>query len=94
MTINAFRAYFQLNNGITAGGETEEDPTNPETTSKTIRAFQLNLGDEETGIISVNESGLMVNESESWYSIDGRKLHNTPTAKGLYINKGKKILMK
>ena len=30
----------------------------------------------------------------AWYSLDGRKYSAKPTAKGLYINKGKKVVIK
>ena len=86
MTINAFRAYFQLNNGITAG-----DPSSP----NAIRAFVLNFGEgEQTGIFSatLNDKGQMINDK--WYSLDGRKLNGKPTTKGLYINNGKKVVIK
>jgi len=29
-----------------------------------------------------------------WYSLDGRKLGGVPTAKGIYINNGKKVLVR
>lgn len=94
MTIGTHRAYFQLAPGITAGnsaggnehGDDVEDP---------VRAFNLNFGDDETtGIISVHDSGFMVNGSDAWYTIDGRKLDGKPTQRGIYINNGKKIAIK
>jgi hypothetical protein len=33
-------------------------------------------------------------QSESWYSISGQKLSGKPTAKGIYIRDGKKIIVK
>lgn len=29
-----------------------------------------------------------------WFTLDGRRLNGQPTAKGLYINKGKKVVIK
>ena len=86
--IGACRAYFQLNNGITAG-----DPSNP----NAIRAFKLNFN-EENVTTSVSEKG-RVNSEEfatavGWYSIDGRKLNGKPTSKGMYIHNGRKMLIK
>ena len=47
MTIKACRAYFQLNNGLTAG-----DPTNG------VRTFNLNFGDgEASGITTTDYTG-------------------------------------
>jgi hypothetical protein len=55
----------------------------------------LNFGeDEATGIISVHDSGFMVNGSDAWYTLDGRRLSGKPTQKGIYINNGKKIVIK
>ena len=30
--------------------------------------------------------------NDSWYTIDGKKLNGEPTAKGIYIYKGKKVV--
>ena len=46
-----------------------------------------------TGISEVNEENVMNGKAE-WYSLDGRKLNGVPTAKGLYIVNGKKVLVK
>jgi hypothetical protein len=83
-TLNAFRGYFQLKQGLTAG-----DP------NAGVRAFVLNFGDDETtGIISVHDSGFMVNGSDAWYTLDGRKLDGKPTRAGVYINNGKAVVIK
>ena len=82
MTINAFRAYFTLN-GITAG----DLPTQ-------ARAFVLNFGDESTGIVSLSTDSKDFKDNAAWYTLDGRKLSGKPATKGLYINNGKKIVIK
>lgn len=46
-----------------------------------------------TGISEVNEENASNGKAE-WYSIDGQKLNGVPTAKGLYIVNGKKVLVK
>lgn len=85
MTIGTHRAYFQLSDGITAA-----EPTSPQQAG--VRAFVLNFGnDEATGIITVHDSGFMVNGFDAWYTLDGRRLDGQPTAKGLYIHGGKKV---
>ena len=90
-TINAFRAYFTLNNGIEAG-----DPAS--TSALAARAFVLNFDDgETTGITDVksNSSLFTLHSSLSgWYTINGRKLNGKPTIKGLYIYNGKGIVIK
>ena len=82
--VNAFRGYFQLKQGLKAG-----DP------NAGVRAFVLNFGDgEATGIISVHDSGFMVNGSDAWYTIDGRMLNGKPSRAGVYVNNGKKVVIK
>ena len=85
VTINSFRAYFHVNLG------------------NNVRAFVLNFGDEETtGVppLTISPSG---EKSETlpregldgvFYTLDGRRLNGKPIAKGLYINNGKKIVVK
>ena len=82
--INAFRAYFQLLNGLTAG-----DPES----GLHVRAFSLNFDDDPTGIITTDYMDDM-DKDGAWYGLDGRKYSAKPTAKGLYINKGKKVVIK
>ncbi len=85
VTINSCRAYFQLND-ITAGD-----------ISSDVNAFVLNFGDDDgaSGIIDIDHSPLNIDHSaDAWYTIDGRKLSGKPTKKGIYINNGKKIVIK
>lgn len=84
-TLNSCRALFQLN-GIVAG-----DVAAP----NSVSACVLNFGDSETtGILNVNVNE---NDNESdnyWYSLDGKKLSEKPTQKGVYIHNGKKMVIK
>ena len=58
------------------------------------RAFALSFdGEETTGILGVSANYNGVTD-EAWYSLDGVRLSGKPTQRGLYINKGKKILVK
>ena len=81
MTINSSRGYFLLK-GITAG-----DPTS----SASVLNFNMNFGDETTttGIISTTN----YTNSDTWYTLDGRKLNGKPTRKGLYIMNGRKVVI-
>ena len=89
MTINAFRAYFVLKNGITAGDKADN-----------VRAFVLNFGDESMGIADVNltstsqESGISIPLQREWYTLDGRRLSGKPSRAGVYINNGKQVIFK
>ena len=83
-SLGAQRAYFKLS-GITAGDK-----------AAGVRAFVLDFGDgeEATGIgnLTVN-SQLSTLNSDTWYTLDGRRLSAKPTQKGIYINNGHKIVM-
>ena len=46
-----------------------------------------------TAISSINADGVAV-KAEGWYTIDGIRLQGAPTEKGVYINNGKKIVVK
>ena len=94
--LRAFRAYFQLKDGLTAG--------NSPSSSAPRLNFVLNFGDGDvTGVREVKEvrevltpEGMSVarNKDDSWYTLDGRKLECKPTAKGLYIHGGCKVVIK
>ena len=59
---------------------------------KRIQQFVLDFGgDVTTGIISIDNEKL--NES-GWYTVDGKKLEQQPTRKGLYIHNGVKVVIK
>ncbi len=58
------------------------------------RAFALSFdGEETTGILEVSAKSNEVKD-DVWYSLDGVRLSGKPTQRGMYINKGKKILVK
>ena len=48
---------------------------------------------ETTGIISIDNGELII-DNDDWYSLDGRKLDGKPTVRGIYINNGKKVVIK
>lgn len=89
MTINAFRAIFQLKNGYTMG-----DP------DSNINSIVLNFGDDATSIVDADlksasqESGILNPLQQTWFTLDGRRLNGKPTAKGIYIYNGYKIVIK
>ena len=58
------------------------------------RSLTMVFGDE-TGIISIDNGKLTIdNEAGAWYTLDGRRLQGKPSANGVYINNGKKIVIK
>ena len=80
--VNAFRAYFVLKDGLTAGEPLSTDVQG-------VKSFDGG----ETGIEEVNGYRSWVN-GYGWYSIDERKLDGRPTEKGMYISDGRKVLIK
>ena len=83
--VNACRAYFELQGTLTAG---EAD------SPSLVRSFILNFDGEETAIseiYSVSKASVVDN---AWYTLDGRRLSSEPKAPGIYINRGRKIVIK
>ena len=84
-SIGAQRAYFKLS-GLNAGD-----------LSTGINSFTLNFGDGEmtTGITEIDNGKMKDDGSrDGWFMLDGRKLPGKPTQKGVYINNGRKVVMK
>lgn len=52
------------------------------------------VGPETTGIKTIGSDENAGNGTGRWYSIDGRRLTAAPSAPGIYINNGKKIVIK
>ena len=82
-TFYGFRAYFQLKGDLTAGeGEGASQ----------IKAINLHFGDEENGIFLMEDGRSKM--EDAWYSLDGRRLLEKPTQKGMYIHNGRKVMIK
>jgi hypothetical protein len=77
-SLKCFRAHFLV-------------PSNDGTKA---RRFVLDYGDgTQTGISHTDLTDL-TDHADAWYTLDGRKLAGQPTAKGVYINNGKKVVIK
>lgn len=58
-----------------------------------VRSISMNLDDG--GATLVNSERVKSEElTDTWFTVDGRKLSGRPTAKGVYIYKGKKTIIK
>lgn len=57
-----------------------------------VRAFKLNFGEESTEVKEVIEVKEV--KDNSWYSLEGVKLSSKPAARGIYINNGRKLVIK
>jgi hypothetical protein len=82
MTIGAFRAYFVLK-GLTAGPGANQ-----------VRAINLNFDEQENGIKEISSPSNPSNLSNHYFTLDGRKLTKHPTARGIYVKNGKKVMIK
>ena len=89
--IGAFRAFFELY-GFEAG-----DPEAPEAPQASVRRIKLNIEDNED-VTEIEEltltSHLSPLTSDTWYTLTGVKLEGKPTKRGVYINNGKKMVIK
>lgn len=58
--------------------------------------FSLEIGDDgTTGIIELKDGRKEGWKSDdAWYTLDGRRLQGQPTAKGVYVVNGKKVIIK
>ena len=89
--INPFRAYLKY-----TGELTDTDPTSKARRVKgdvlpsVIRIEWISATGEVTGISTVSVDYV----GDGWYSLDGLKLNGEPTKKGLYIHKGKTVVIK
>ncbi len=91
MTIGAQRAYFQLNNDLVA---VEDDAAG----AKSIISFYIDYGDGEivdytTGVEIIHNAEFII-QNNSWHTLDGRRLSGKPSKGGMYIYKGKKLIIK
>jgi hypothetical protein len=48
--------------------------------------------DDATGIRSVSAES--ATKADGWYTLDGRKLAGKPTVSGVYVNNGRKVVIK
>ena len=58
------------------------------------RSIVLNIGGETTAIEVGGVKEVKEVKDDSWYDMSGRRLDGKPTAKGFYINNGKKVVIK
>ena len=78
VTVGACRGYFLLKDILAGELETQLDVN-----------VVLHFGDESTGIKMPTDD----RQSEYWYTISGVRLSSKPTAKGVYIYRGKKMIV-
>ena len=96
--LKPMRCYL-VYNGSTEGGTFQNAPSmtrgaaSTEELPQTITVVLLSSSGETTGIGTLDTKTGDIT-LEGWYTMDGRKLEGKPTKKGLYINNGRKIVIK
>ena len=98
--IKPMRAYLQYNGSdsqftnarsLTRAAATTSDDTLPET----IGVRLISANGEVTGIGTLyTRTGEVSFDSEAWYTLDGKRLNAKPNTKGIYVNNGKKVVIK
>ena len=73
------------------GAYIKAKPTTPSTEAPVIYIEEAD--GSTTAITAINADGVAV-KAEGWYTLNGVKLQGMPTEKGIYINNGKKIVIK
>ena len=96
--LKPMRCYL-VYNGSTEGGTFQNAPSrtrgaaSTEELPQTITVVLLSSSGETTGIGTLDTKTGDIT-LDGWYTMDGRKLVGKPTKKGLYINNGRKIVIK
>ncbi len=98
--IKPMRAYLQYNGSdsqftnarsLTRAAATTSDDTLPET----IGVRLISANGEVTAIGTLyTRTGEVSFDSEAWYTLDGKRLNAKPNTKGIYVNNGKKVVIK
>ncbi len=78
--LGAQRAYFKLGDG--------------EALARQLTAFNIDFGDESTGIVTISKESGSEGVATGWYTLDGRRLDGKLSRAGVYINNGIKVVIK
>ena len=60
---------------------------------ETIRVILVDDGQTDIGSLSP-KTGIITFDSDAWYSLDGKRFSTQPAQKGIYVNNGKKVVIK
>ena len=88
-------SYFIKNTSTVKIDGVEQSATaNPKTLGKKIEVITVNGGADAINLSTYDKTNgtSITNRPIGWYSLDGKRLAGEPTTKGVYINKGKKVV--
>ena len=80
VTVGAFCAYFKINETAAVN-------------AKGITSIDLIVDDEEATGIHNAEFIMQNDDADAWHTVDGIRLNGKPSKKGMYIHKGKKVVV-
>ncbi len=96
--------YYFYNGAWNYGADSTTNPTNlpmsmaywtPADSSNGVRVFVEDLNDDgTTAIKEVSAQTMKEIATDGWYTLNGVKLQGVPTEKGIYIQNGKKVVIK
>ena len=95
--LRPFSCYLEYSGGSLTGTASAAHGEAQEPLPEVIDILWLTAGDvgSATGISIVSNDGRSVKDNhDRWFSLDGRRLSGKPTAKGIYIHEGKKVVVK
>ncbi len=85
-----FRGYLKYTgSGYLSGAEARKRAS--ETLPEVIHIEWISASGSTTGISNINT---ITPIEDSWYSLDGHRFIGKPTQKGIYVNNGKKVIIK
>ena len=91
-SIAPFRAYLKYTAPVS---NAPRRGTAEETLPSRMTVRLVNADGDVTAIGTIDtKTGEIRFDSEAWYTLDGRRLDSKPAQKGVYINNGKKIIVK
>ena len=97
--VKPMRCYLMYKDGAAdysaARGFSDVPNTLSEPLPEKITVRFIDANGEVTGIGSLNtQTGEVSFDSKIWYTLDGVRLNAQPTQKGIYVNNGKKVVVK
>ena len=97
--VKPMRSYLTYKNGAenysAVRGLFGVPSTQSEPLPETIKVRFIDAIGEVTGIGSLNtQTGEVSFDSKAWYTLDGVRLAEKPTKQGIYVNNGKKVVVK